>query len=291
MLARIPAVIRLTSLFAWLALVLAAAGEAVASMSWPARPPWTDAQFRDWPQTEADANHAGESDRWRMPAPARPDWPGLARDTGYFLGYQFVAIGILYVAPETVSGWSAEDKANYSFDKWKENVRDPVWDQDVWWINYVLHPYWGAAYYVRGRERGLERVSAFWYSALLSTLFEYGAEALFEKPSYQDLLVTPVAGSLIGEYWFAPLRDRIKAKPGRLTAADKTLLFLTDPLGVLNAEADRLFGLNLEWRFSPLDVATMPRLPGLPHEAPVALPVGGQAGIQPVWGLQLRIVW
>lgn len=26
--------------------------------------------------------------------------------------------------------------------------------------NYILHPYWGAAYYIRARERGFERMSA-----------------------------------------------------------------------------------------------------------------------------------
>ena len=140
----------------------------------------------------------------------------------------------------------------------------------------ILHPYWGAAYYIRGRERSLEPVPAFWFSALLSTLYEYGAEALFERPSYQNLVVTPVAGALIGEYLFASLRNRIRAKPGRLTGSDKTLLFITDPLGMLNAEVDRWLGLNLAWRFGPLDTAETRRWTD-PSDAAPPMP--------PVWGL------
>ena len=56
--------------------------------------------------------------------------------------------------------------------------------------------------------------------------------------------MTPVVGSLAGEYIFSPLRQRIRAKPGKLDWADKAALFITDPLGVLNAETDRLLGEN-----------------------------------------------
>lgn len=264
---------------------------ALAATSWTSPLSWPDARFRLWAPAMAATNRAGGNDHWRAPPAAKPDWPGLGRDTGYFLGYQFVVIGLLYVAPESVSGWSEEDKVNYSFNQWKENASNPTWDDDVWWINYLTHPYWGAAYYIRGRERGLERMPAFWYSTLLSTLFEFGAEALFEQPSYQDLVVTPVVGALIGEYLFTPLRTRIKARPGRLTGSDKALLFATDPLGVLNATTDRLFGLNLEWRLRPLNMMAANRPSDLP-DATITIPLAGiQSGGKSIWGLQLQITW
>jgi hypothetical protein len=255
------------------------------------RLPWSAPGFRFQPSVEAGANPVDGSDRWRLPPAASPDWPGIGRDTAYFLGYQFVAVGILFVAPESISGWSEEDKDNYDIDKWKANVRDPIWDKDAWWINYITHPYWGAAYYIRARERGFEPMPAFWYSALLSTLFEFGAEALFERPSYQDLVVTPVAGALIGEYLFSPLRERIRAKPGQLVWSDKALLFATDPLGVLNAEVDRLFGLNLNWRFGPVSMAEMSPVSSLPDAAATTLSPTFQTGVKPVWSLQLQITW
>ena len=76
----------------------------------------------------------------------------------------------------------------------------PHLDDDKFYLNYMLHPYWGATYYIRGRERRLSRWQSLGYSALLSTLYEFGAEAFFEPVSYQDLIVTPLIGSLLGEY-------------------------------------------------------------------------------------------
>ncbi len=129
------------------------------------------------------------------------DRAGLKRDTYYFLGYQLVSIGILYILPENMSGWSDEQKEEYSLSRWWYNVRHPTWDSDDFFINYVTHPYWGAAYFVRARERGYTSGESFWYSAMLSAMYEFGAEALFEQPSIQDLIVTPVLGSLLGRYF------------------------------------------------------------------------------------------
>ena len=210
----------------------------------------------------------------------------MGRDTAYFLGYQVLAMAVLYLAPESISGWDSEDKDDYSFDKWRENVSEPVWDEDVWWINYITHPYWGGTYYIRARERGLNRVQAFWYSALLSTLWEYGPEALAEPVSIQDLVVTPVAGALVGEYLFSPLRARIRSKPGVLDWQDKTLLFLTDPLGVLNAGTDRMLGVKTTLSLQPIGLRG-PALaagttPGSRRSARTA---------SPAWGLQLQVDW
>jgi hypothetical protein len=117
-----------------------------------------------------------------------PDSEGLWRDTRYFLGYQVAAIGILYAMPESVTGWTDEQKHNYSLSVWWDNVTSPSCDSDDFFINYVTHPYWGAAYYMRAHERGYDRKAAFWYSVLLSTTYEFGVEALFEEPSIQDLV-------------------------------------------------------------------------------------------------------
>ena len=66
-----------------------------------------------------------------------------------------------------------------------------------------------------------------------------------------------------------------------LTGLDKVAWFITDPLGMLNGELDRWFGLNLEWRFHTLSIAEMPQLSGLP-DAPLL-----SVGIQPVGGFVL----
>jgi hypothetical protein len=232
---------------------------------------------------------SGGGYRWLGPPAAAPDWRGIKWDTGYFLGYQFAVIGILYVAPEELSGWSEEDKDDYSFEKWKENVSNPVWDEDAWWVNYILHPYWGGTYYIRARERGFERLQSFWYAVLLSTLYEYGAEALFEPVSYQDLVVTPVAGALLGEYVFTPIRERIRARSTHLAWPDKAVLFMTDPLGVVNQEVNRMLGLNAVVSFRPLGMEGIRPASGPSGASQVGLPA--RLGNKPVWGLQLKIRW
>ncbi len=177
------------------------------------------------------------------------DWKGLRRDTLYFIGYQFVVVGVLYAMPESVTNF---DKDTAGVSKWWDNVSNPARDKDDAYLNWITHPYWGATYYIRGRERGLSRWQSFGYSALLSTLFEYGAEAFFEKPSYQDLWITPVIGSLLGEFVFSPLRDSIKAKPDGPDGMDKFLLVLTDPLGAANELTDRLFGVKTQVSLVPM---------------------------------------
>lgn len=237
---------------------------------------------------DSGTNLSGRGYSWEGPPAEKPDWRGIKLDTTYFVALQFAAVVVLYLAPETLSGWTQEDKDNYSFSKWAENVRNPVWDGDEWWVNYILHPYWGATYYIRGRERGFKRSHSFWYSFLLSTLYEFGAEALFEPVSYQDLVVTPVAGYLLGEYLFTPIRERIRAKD-RLFWPDKAVLFITDPLGVLSDELSRILGVNTRVSYRLKEMAGSQQSIWLWDETEITLPA--RTGITPVWGLQLKINW
>lgn len=226
---------------------------------------------------------------WRVPPPELPDWQGVRRDTYYFLGLQFAVIGVLYVLPDSISGWDEESREEYSLSRWWDNVTNPVVrDGDQWWINYILHPYWGGTYYIRGRERGLDETQSFLFSTLLSTLYEFGAEALFEPVSVEDLFITPIVGSLVGEYLFTPLRNHVRAKPGELVWTDKALLALTDPLGVVNAGLDRMFGVKSTLTVQPIGTPTFALsaqsdIPGLP---PASL-----RHYEPAWGLQWHMEW
>lgn len=276
---------RLAAAMVCAALQLLPAAAQGAAPRIPGAAPWAASLQHEPTSHEEDATlqHAGY--RWRGPAASQPDWQGVSRDTAYFLGYQFAVIGVLYVAPESISGWDREQKSSYDFDKWRDNVSHPVWDEDRWWINYILHPYWGGTYYIRARERGLDRMQSFLYSALLSSLFEYGAEALAEPVSAQDLIVTPVAGALVGEYLLAPLQQRIRAKQGTLDWSDKALLFAIDPLGVVSAETDRLLGVKTTLRIQRI----MPR--PAPVNARSDMEPASSRSAAPAWGVQLRIDW
>jgi hypothetical protein len=209
------------------------------------------------------AEEAADPSAWWVPATAEDapekfhflpdnsleprDWVGLARDTALILSYQIVAVGIVYALPESVSQWSDSSKKNLSFERWWNNVQNPVWDKDDWAVNYVGHSYFGATYYIRARERGFDRIDAFLYSAFASALYEFGIEAMFEPPSYQDLIITPVGGALLGGLVFEPIRNWIKRKP-ELQWYDHVALIATDPIGALNHVAERLLGIKSDIR-------------------------------------------
>ena len=168
------------------------------------------------------------------------DWNGIWIDTGVLLGSQFAACGIIYMMPESVSQWTPEQKRDI-FKHYGNNFVDPVWDKDAFYVNYVLHPYWGGTYYIRGRDRGLDKFSSFVYSALMSAMFEFGPECFFEKPSFQDLIVTPIVGALLGAFVFEPWRNYIKHKP-ELYWYDHVSLMFTDPIGILSLGFEKMFG-------------------------------------------------
>jgi hypothetical protein len=219
-------------------------------------------------------------------APVAPDLHGAARDAGYFIGYQVAVLGALVVLPEKITGVSPEDK-RHAFEQWRYNVSHPTWDHDAWAVNYLLHPYWGGAYYTRARERGLDGTQAFWYAALLSTFWEYGTEALSEPVSIQDMIVTPVAGSLVGEFLFRPWRERILAQPEALSWPDRAALVLTDPIGAMNETVDRWLGTKttLQWR----TVAALPAAGGSGSPTVGTLEVPRRAPGR--WGLELHLIW
>lgn len=174
------------------------------------------------------------------------DWVGLGRDTVLLLGYQFAFIGILYLMPESVTHWEGEQR-KASFEKWWDNVQHPVtWDKDNPLSNYVGHPLAGAAYYTRARERGFGYFDSFLYSALASAMFEFGPEAIFERPSIQDMWVTPVGGTLLG-LAYEPLRNWVKNKPEPRWYGH-VILIATDPIGALNGVFERLVGIKSDIR-------------------------------------------
>jgi Domain of unknown function (DUF3943) len=193
-------------------------------------------------QDKPDASDGGNA----APSAMARDWAGLWRDTAFYLGYQAVGAGILYLLPESVTKWTVEQRKT-SMRRWWENVQHPHWDHDTWDINYLGHPYWGAISYTRARERGFGAFGGFWYAALLSGLYEFGIEALFERPSYQDLIVTPVGGVLLGALLFDPIRESIRSKP-ELHWYDHLALTVTDPMGAANSIFERSLGLQRDIR-------------------------------------------
>lgn len=114
-------------------------------------------------------------------------------------GIGFGMFGLLMLAPKSVTKW----KDGYMEDA-LSNLRrafhePPVWDEDHWEINYLGHPYAGSLYYNTIRSQGASVFSSFLFSAFISTGWEYLYEGVAERPSIQDLIVTPVVGAILGE--------------------------------------------------------------------------------------------
>lgn len=148
-------------------------------------------------------------------------YQNLAKETRNVMGLSVLTIGLIYMLPEDVYKWD-KDKMGDLGKNWKENVQaGPVIDKDDWWINYIGHPMSVAAYHLIARHAGLEPWQSFGYSVFMSTVFwEYGIEAFAEVPSIQDLILTPVLGSLLGELFYSA-EDYIDDNDGKLWGSER----------------------------------------------------------------------
>lgn len=159
-------------------------------------------------QPQLDAKWYGDSTIYDFPYSrsfSRPNWKRLWVNTSVLVGAGITTMVILEALPSDATAWNKTENAKVNmFKRWVRNVKDgPVWDGDNKIFNYCLHPYAGAAYYMGARSNGFNCWGSFMYSFCISTFFwEYGFEAFNEIPSVQDLIITPVCGSLLGEGFY-----------------------------------------------------------------------------------------
>lgn len=164
------------------------------------------------------------------------DWKRLWINTAVLTGAFVGSLVVLECLPEDATNWNrAEIQSVPLFQRWKDHVikEGPEWDGDKWYFNYLLHPYAGAAYFMGARSCGFNFWQSFLYSAFVSTVeWEYGIEAFMERPSIQDLFITPIVGSLIGECFYK-LKRNIVSNGYRLAGSKvlgNVVAFLIDPL-------------------------------------------------------------
>lgn len=142
-----------------------------------------------------------------------PNWGKLMRNTGILVAGGAATLLILEALPEDATQWSKAEQGNYNmWQRYRMHFRKgPVWDKDKFIFNGVLHPYGGAAYYMSARSCGFNIWGSFIYSFAISSLFwEYGVECFNEIPSVQDLVITPVVGSIVGEGFYFAKRAILK---------------------------------------------------------------------------------
>ena len=159
-------------------------------------------------------------------------WINTAVLSGAFVGTLFV----LECLPEDATAWNrAEIQRVPMFTRWYNHVikEGPEWDHDKFIFNYVLHPYAGAVYFMSARSCGFNFWQSLLYSAIISDVgWEFGIEAFMERPSYQDMVITPVVGSAIGEGFYR-LKRYIVEHDYRLFGSPvvgNIVAFLIDPV-------------------------------------------------------------
>ena len=185
----------------------------------------------------------------------------LFTDTAYLQVFMIGTVGFLYMLPASVTKWEDTDEDQSLSEKWKEHVKaGPVWDKDEFFINYIGHPVSGAWYYMVARDDGFGAWESFAYSVMLSTFFwEYGYEAFAEIPSTQDLIATPVIGSLLGEGFFYLEKELDKNHGvlwGSKTLGDISYFFL-NPIGRMTDSMDKFFNVNLEFHYKTFQPAAI----------------------------------
>ncbi len=243
----LPRSLRKTLLAAFLCTALATASSAIAAIENPAEsdfeivdrspfprlapeePPYQDTMLL------AEASEIGPGPQPLLAPIEVPAHAGAPRSYGSmfvkaWMPMTGVEMGLLAVTaslPKSWTGWSAHfvrDGVNHLGRAYTE---PPVMDTDWWFHNYVGHPYGGSVYYNAVRSQGASPRQSMFFAAVLSTQWEYFFEAFAERPSIQDLIVTPVAGSILGELTH---RLTLQLKKGGTNFGEKVLILITNPM-------------------------------------------------------------
>lgn len=158
----------------------------------------------------------------------------LVRGLGLSFGYNLTMGAFLLTMPESISRWDRANKLKWSHMKMKMKealTLQPVIDDDLWYINYVGHPYQGGYYFNNLRSQG----AGFWESAAYglaqSMIWEYIVEGWFERPSIQDMIVTPLAGALVGELSH---KATLQMQKNGFSLSEKIIVTLINPSWTIN---------------------------------------------------------
>lgn len=165
-----------------------------------------------------------------------PDWHSMWINTAVLSGAFVSTLFVLEMLPEGATNWNrAAIQKDPFYTRWYNHVikEGPEWDGDSPIFNYVLHPYAGAVYFMSARSTGFNYWQSLLYAACISTIgWEFGIEACMERPSIQDIFVTPLVGSVIGELFYK-LKRNIVSHDYRLWGSPvigNIVAFLIDPV-------------------------------------------------------------
>jgi hypothetical protein len=131
----------------------------------------------------------------------------------------------LGLAAASVWYW-VDDRNVFDWDRpsLEQRLNGEAWrfDNNTFALNFLWHPLAGGGLYVLARGNRLSVPVSFLYSLAGSTLWEYVIE-FKEKVSINDMLITPIAGLPLGEF-FHKLAEYLSSVPPR-TAAQHALVW------------------------------------------------------------------
>jgi len=166
----------------------------------------------------------------------RYDWHRLWINTATLSGAFIGTLLVLECLPEDATSWNRAELQDVPlFKRWYNHVikKGPEWDHDKFYFNYILHPYAGAVYFMTARSCGFNTWQSLLYCTCISNIgWEFGIEAFMERPSIQDLFITPLVGSFIGECFYK-LKRSIVDNGYRLFGSSvlgNIVAFLIDPV-------------------------------------------------------------
>lgn len=145
-------------------------------------------------------------------------------------GVELGVLTMLMLMPRSFTRWEEDYMQDAVRNLKRAYTSPPVWDQDHWFHNYLSHPYGGSIYYNTVRAQGATPFQSFIFSAFISTAWEYVIEAIAERPSTQDLFITPVVGSVLGELVHQAANGM---KKNGCTFPEKVLITVLNPMEVV----------------------------------------------------------
>ena len=158
-------------------------------------------------------------------------WKKVGRAELFIGGAELFGITVLMLCPKEVTGWSPD----WTQDAWRNMKRSlstsPVWDDDDWQLNYIGHPVAGSYYYNSLRSQDASIFHSFLFATAQSFIWEFFIEATAEKPSTQDLIVTPIVGSILGE---SVHRLTMNMRRNGFNFLEKVFVVIFNPMFVLN---------------------------------------------------------
>jgi hypothetical protein len=158
-------------------------------------------------------------------------WRKVGRGSLLIGGAELVGMGILMLLPKEITKWQDDWVQDAGRNMKRAFTTAPVMDKDDWQMNYLGHPIAGALYYNTIRSQNASWFHSFLFSTAQSFIWEYIIEGVAEQPSIQDIFITPIAGSLLGE---ACHKATMGMRKNGFNFVEKVATLVLNPMFVIN---------------------------------------------------------